>query len=305
MKVLITGGTGLIGSALARSLAGDGHEVVILTRDAAERAPQLPASARLVEWDARTGEGWSTELDGADAIVNLAGATIGPEGGLWTAGRKQTIRNSRVASTEAVVDGIRRVARKPRVLVQGSAVGYYGTHGDEVVSEGAPAGSDFLAEVVKEWEAASAAVEALGVRRVLARTGIVLSEKGGTLALLALPHKLFIGGPLGSGKQYMPWIHLADEVRALRFLIEQDSAAGPYTLAAPNPVTNKAMGQTLGKVLGRPSLLPVPGMALKLLLGEMSLLVLEGQRAIPLRLQEAGFDFHFPNLEGALRDLLA
>lgn len=304
MKVLITGGTGLIGSALARSLAADGHEVLVLTRDATRSVPQLPTSVRLVEWDAQTGEGWSSELEGADAIVNLAGETIGPEGGLWTDSRKKRIRQSRVQATEAVVDGIRRTTNRPKVLIQGSAVGIYGTHEDQIITEGALAGDDFLAEVVKAWEAASAPTTELGVRRVLARTGIVLADKGGTLTLLALPHKLFVGGPLGSGKQYMPWIHIDDEVGVLRFLIEDEAASGPFNLVAPNPVTNKEMSNTLGKVLGRPSLLPTPAFILKTLLGEMSLLVVEGQRAVPEKLQQAGYDFHFPNLEGALRDLL-
>jgi uncharacterized protein len=304
VKVLITGGTGLIGSALARSLVGDGHEVVVLTRDPSKRVPALPDSARLVEWDAESGAGWSAELEGADALVNLAGESLGPEAGLWTDSRKRRIRESRLGATGAVVDAIRRVDQKPRVLVQMSAVGYYGTHGDEAITEGAPPGTDFLASVVQDWEAASEPVDAMGVRRVLARTGVVLSKRGGTLQLLSLPFKLFVGGRVGSGEQYLPWIHIEDEVRALRFLMENSATEGPYNLTAPNPVTNREFGNVIGKVLGRPSLFPTPGFMLKVVLGEMSMLVLEGQRAVPRKLQEAGYEFQFPNLEGALRDLL-
>lgn len=304
MKVLITGGTGLIGSALARSLERDGHEVVVLTRNPSRKVPQLPERVRLVQWDGKSGESWSAEAEGADAIVNMAGETLGPEGGLWTEERKRRIKQSRIDATRAVVDAIQRTTQKPRALIQGSAIGYYGTHADEIIVEGALTGTDFLAEVVREWEAASEPVEALGVRRVLARTGIVLSEEGGTLKLMALPFRLFVGGPLGSGKQYLSWIHHDDEVGALRFLIEQEGTRGIFNLTAPNPVTNKEMSKMLGKVLGRPSFLPTPAFALKLLLGEMSTLVLDGQRVLPKALQEAGYDFRFPNLEGALRDLL-
>jgi uncharacterized protein len=304
VKVLITGGTGLIGSALARSLVGDGHEVVVLTRDPSKRVPALPDSARLVEWDAESGAGWSAELEGADALVNLAGESLGPEAGLWTDSRKRRIQESRLGATGAVVDAIRRVDQKPRVLVQMSAVGYYGTHGDEAITEGAPPGTDFLASVVQDWEAASEPVDAMGVRRVLARTGVVLSKHGGTLQLPSLPFKLFVGGRVGSGEQYLPWIHIEDEVRALRFLMENSATEGPYNLTAPNPVTNREFGNVIGKVLGRPSLFPTPGFMLKVVLGEMSMLVLEGQRAVPRKLQEAGYEFQFPNLEGALRDLL-
>lgn len=304
MKVIITGGTGLIGSALARNLATDGHEIVVLTRDPSQKVPQLPTSARLVRWDTETGEGWSEEAEGADAIVNLAGETIGPQAGLWTTERKRRILQSRTNAAAAVVDAIRRTDQKPRMLLQMSGIDYYGTHADEQITEKAPAGSGFLADVTRAWEAGSEPVEALGVRRAVARTGVVLAKRGGTLDLLALPFKLFVGGKLGSGNQYMSWIHIEDEVAALRFLIENEGASGPYNLVAPNPVTNKELASTLARVMGRPSFFPTPAFMLKLVLGEMSALVLEGQRALPARLQEAGFEFQFPNLEGALRDLL-
>ena len=303
MKVIITGGTGLIGSALARSLVSDGHEVVILTRSPQERPDSVPAAARLVGWDARTGEGWSDEVEDADAIVNLAGATLGPEGGLWTRSRKKAILQSRTRATDAVVDALQRASRRPAVLIQGSGIDHYGAHDDEIITEKAPPGTGFLAEVTQVWEATSAPVEALGVRRVVIRTGIVLSAKGGTLTLLALPHKLFVGGPLGSGEQYLAWIHLDDVVAAIRFLIDHEECEGAFNLVAPNPVTNRTFSTILGKVMGRPSLVPVPGFMIKLVLGEMSALALEGRRAVPAALNDAGYEFRFPNLEGALRDL--
>lgn len=304
MKVIITGGTGLIGSALARSLAPDGHEVVVLTRSAERRLPQLPESVRLVEWDAATSEGWGGEVEGTDVIVNLAGETIGPEAGLWTSARKKRIVESRVNATKAVVEAIQGATRKPSLLIQGSAVGYYGTHDDEIITEKSPAGNDFLAGVVREWEATSEPVEAEGVRRVLSRTGVVFAESGSTLDIIALPFKMFVGGPLGSGSQYLPWIHIEDVVGAMRYAMEHDDLVGPVNLTAPNPVTNREMAGTLGKVLGRPSFIPAPGFMLKLALGDQSIIVLEGQRAIPEQLTTAGYEFHFPNLEGALRDLL-
>jgi uncharacterized protein len=304
MKVIITGGTGLIGSALAHSLTKDGHDAVVLTRDPAKPTPQLPSNARKVQWDGKTAEGWMQEADGADAIVNLAGETISPEAGLWTTERKRRIRQSRLDAANAVLDAIHQATTKPKVLIQSSAVGYYGTRDDEVILEGAPAGNDFLADVGKVWEAASAPAEEMGVRRVLIRTGIVLSDKGGTLKFAALPFKLFVGGPLGDGKQYWPWIHIDDEVGAIRFLIENPNTSGPFNLTAPNPVTNKEFAATASKVLGRPGFFPTPAFVLKTVLGEMSTLVLDGQRAIPRALQEAGYEFQFPNLEGALRDLL-
>lgn len=304
MKTLIAGGTGLIGGALSRSLVADGHEVVVLTRKPDERPDRLPDAVRLIGWDGKTGEGWSDELPTTDVVVNLAGATIGPEGGLWAKARKQAILQSRVQSTAALIDGLRRVDQRPATLIQGSAVGFYGGQGSALITEEAPNGDDFLADVVAAWEAASDDAETLGLRRVLLRTGVVLAAKGGTLNLLALPHKLFVGGPLGNGKQYIPWVHIDDEVAAIRFLMEQPDLSGPFNITAPNPVTNRAMSNALGKVLGRPSLLPTPAFLLKLLLGEMSVLVLEGQRALPEALTESGFDFHFPNIEGALRDLL-
>jgi uncharacterized protein (TIGR01777 family) len=304
MKVIITGGTGLIGSALAHSLVGDGHEVVVLTRDASKPVKSLPSAARLVKWDAKTGEGWYQEAEGADAIVNLAGANISPTSGLWTESRKKVMRESRVNAGNAVVDAIKRTTRKPKALIQSSAVGYYGVHDDEIITETSPTGSDFLASICRDWEASTAEVEAMGVRRVLLRTGVVFDKNSGALPVLALPIRLFAGGPVGSGRQYLSWIHIDDEVEAIRLVISDESATGPYNLTAPNPVTQKEFAKVAGKVLNRPSFIPTPAFAIKLVLGEAATFALDGQRVIPKALQDKRFEFRFPNLEGALRDLL-
>ena len=302
MRVVITGGTGLIGRALARDLGGSGHDVVILTRDP-DRAGSLPPGARAARWDGRTAQGWVSLLDTADtAIVHLAGDSIAQ--GRWTAEKKRRIRDSRVVSGQAVLDAIREAPVKPRVLIQGSAVGYYGAHGDEAVPEDTTPGRDFLATVCQEWEASTAEAESLGVRRAVARTGIVLAREGGALPAMSLPFKMMIGGPIGNGRQWFPWIHIDDEVGALRFLLEREAARGVFNLTAPHPVTNRELTRTLARVLGRPGFLPAPGFALRIALGELADSLLEGQRAIPSRLLELGYAFRWPDLEPALRNLL-
>ncbi len=305
MRVIITGGTGFIGGALTQSLANDGHEVVILSR---KPQPSGSASSNVSfrQWDARTAAGWGDAADGADAIVNLAGESLPGEGffpSRWTDERKRRIRESRVNVGRAVVEAVQAVTNKPHVVIQQSGVGYYGTHGDEMITEDSPAGNDFLAEVCKEWEVSTAEVEALGVRRAITRTGVVLSFHDGALQRMALPFKLFVGGPLGSGKQYLPWIHPDDEVGAIRFLIDNSDASGAFNLSAPNPATNAEFSKVLGKVMGRPSLIPVPGFAFNLAFGEVAMVVLEGQRAVPKRLLEMGYSFKFTELEAALRNL--
>ncbi len=305
MKVIITGGTGLIGSALANSLAQDEHDVIVLSRSP-RLAEGLHSKVKVEGWDAKTARGWGTLVSGADAIVNLAGSSIAGEGFLpdrWTAERKKTILESRLNAGKAIMQAIDEATIKPKVLVQSSAVGYYGVRGSEELTEQATAGNDFLADVCKQWEASTAAVEQIGIRRPVIRTGVVLSTESGALPRMALPFKMFAGGPLGNGKQQFPWIHLDDEVGAIKFLLKHSSATGPFNLTAPNPLTNAEFGQKLGAVLGRPSLLPVPGFAFKTLFGEVATVVLDGQRAIPARLQELGYTFKFPTAEAALRDL--
>lgn len=305
MRVIITGGTGLIGRALANSLASDHHEVIVLSRNK-NRTGGLVSGVKVESWDARSTAGWGPLADGADAIVNLAAESLAGEGfppSRWTGERKKRIRESRISAGMAVTEAIREAARKPSVLIQASAVGYYGPRGDEDIRESAPAGSDFPANVAREWEGCTAEVEKMGVRRAVIRTGIVLTTKGGVLPMLALPFRLFAGGPIGSGKQQMPWIHLHDEIAAIRFLMDSPGAQGAYNLSAPSPVSNAQFAKNLGKVMRRPSFLPLPGFAFRLAFGELSMMLLEGQRAVPARLLEAGFQFHYPELEGALRDL--
>ncbi|MCI0580007.1 MAG: TIGR01777 family oxidoreductase [Chloroflexi bacterium] len=307
MRVIITGGTGSLGSRLANSLVQDGHEVVVLSRNPQKHQGDQPAGIRLLQWDAQTAEGWASAADGAAAIVNFAGENLAGEGFLpdrWTHEKKRKIRESRLNAGRAVVQAVEAASQKPGLVVQASAVGYYGPCGDEIVTEETPPGNDFLATLCVEWEASTAPVEKMGVRQVIVRTGLVLDRHNGPLPRMLLPYKLFAGGPYGSGRQWWPWVHPADEIGAIRFLMATETATGPYNLTAPNPVTNREFGRVLGRVLGRPSWLPVPAFAMRLLVGETATVALDGQRAISKRLQELGYTFQFSELEAALRDLL-
>ena len=301
MKIIVTGGTGLIGSALINALLQEKHEIVVPSR-APERVKSIPASVTVVKWDGKTAADWGQHVDGADAIVNLAGESIAPMP--WIGDRKEKIRASRVNASHAIVDAVNQAKNKPRVVVQSSAIGFYGIHGDETLNENAPAGKDFLASVCVDWENSTQAVEAQGVRRVVYRTGLVLDAKGGVLPLIALPFQFFVGGKLGSGKQWMSWIHMADEIAAIQMLIKNENARGVFNLTAPNPVRNQDFSQALGKAMGRPSAIPVPGFAMKIPFGEMAdLMLLNGQRIVPEHLQQLGFQFRFPTLEQAFQDL--
>jgi len=235
-------------------------------------------------------------------VVHLTGEGIAD--GRWTEERKRRIRDSRVRSTAAVAEALAAADSRPAVLVQASGIDYYGARGDEEVTEASPPGEGFLPEVCVAWEEAGAAAEELGVRRIIARTGVVLSTDGGALPEMVLPFKLFAGGPVAGGSQWMSWIHLEDEVGAIRFLLEEPAVSGPYNLVAPRPVRNRDFGRALGRALHRPSLLPVPGLALKVLYGEMASLLIDGRRALPRRLLEAGYTFRHPDVAEALVDLL-
>ena len=301
MRILITGGSGLIGRALSANLARDGNEIIILSRQP-ERIVGLPMGVSARWWDSHTTEGWSSLVDGTDAIINLAGENI--SSGRWSDERKHAILKSRSSAGQAVVQAVRAAARKPRIVIQASGIGYYGPYGDEEITEETPPGHDFLAQLAANWESSTASLESLGVRRAIIRTGVVLSIEGGALPRMLLPFRFFAGGRLGSGRQWFPWIHIADEVGAIRFLIENETANGPFNLTAPVPLNNAEFSRLLGQQLRRPALMPIPAFALRLLFGEMATVLLDGQRAIPRRLIQLGFTFQFPEAELALRDLL-
>lgn len=307
MRYIIAGGTGFIGGRLSETLIADGHEVIALSRDPSHH--KLLPGAKGVKWDARTSENWGHYADGAFAIINLAGESIGGSGtipmpGTWSDERKRRIRESRRQAGQAIVAAVEAASTKPQVVFQMSGIDYYPAS-DRVMTEESGRGQKFPSDVVADfWEPATMPVEELGVRRVTARMAPLLNMKTGPLPASVLQFKLFAGGRLGSGKQWFSWIHSVDAVRAIRFLTETGTAHGVYNVASPDPVTNAEFTKTLGRVMNRPSVLPVPVFALKLMLGEVSALVLEGRPVSVQRLQDVGFTFHFPKLEGALRDLL-
>jgi len=309
MRVVITGGTGLIGRALAESLLADKHEVILVSRNP-ETMKNPPEGAKLEKWDGRTSTGWGRFVDGADAVVNLAGASIGGENTFailfrrWTNRSKKRILESRLNAGRAVMQAIEAARQKPKALIQASAVGYYGVLNDGPVTEDSPHGHDFQARVPWDWEVSTSQAEVLGVRRVVIRNGLVMSGQGGILSMVILPFKFFAGGRLGSGRQWFPWIHIADEVGAIRFLIDKPDARGAFNLAAPGAITNGQLARLLGRVMRRPSFFPVPAFALHLLLGEKAILVLDGAQIVPKRLLDAGYTFKFPEPEPAFRDLL-
>lgn len=304
-RIVIAGGSGQMGTALADELAKSGCEVIILSRHPS-KVSGLPNGVRAEHWDGRRAEGWGHLANGATAIVNLAGENIGiPPIPWWLLGRRQRIHASRVNAGLAIVQAVKAATEKPRVVIQASGINYYGLRGDQVVTEKESAGDDFPARVCVDWEAATAEVESLGVRRVVIRTAPNLTRQGGILFYLALPFEMFVGGPIGSGKQWFSWIHAVDQVNAIRFLIENENARGVYNLSAPDPKTNAEFGRLLARVLKRPYWFPVPAFAMKLAFGELGdKLLLGSQRVVPQRLQEAGFKFQFADAESALRNLL-
>ena len=291
--VLLSGASGFIGSRLARSVADDGNRVVALTRR---------ALAGAVRWDAESGRIDTDALArvSPDVVINLAGEPIARR---WTGARMRRIRDSRVNGTRALATALAALPRKPRVFVSGSAIGYYGAHrGDEPIDEQSAPGTDWLADVAGEWERAASPASDAGIRTVLARTGIVLGRDGGALERMLPPFYLGAGGRIGSGKQWMSWISLEDTVRAMQFLAEQPAVAGPVNLVAPEPVQNEDFAATLGAVLRRPAVIPVPALALRLAFGRMADdTILASQRVMPKRLAGAGFEFRHPHLEDALR----
>ncbi len=299
MKILVTGSSGLIGSALVPSLTAGGHSVIRLVRS----QPGPPAPPGYWVWDPERGDLLSQGSETPDAVVHLAGENIAA--GRWSERQKAKIYDSRVRGTRALCEVMGRWSPPPRVLVCASAIGYYGDRGEEILTEASPAGSSFLADVCREWEAATQPTAETGIRVVNLRTGIVLCVAGGALARMLTPFKLGAGGVVGSGRQYMSWITLDDVVGAICFALTQESLRGPLNLVAPNPVTNREFTRTLGRVLSRPTLLPLPAFAARLALGEMAdALLLASQRVQPARLLASGFTFRYENLEGALRHVL-
>jgi uncharacterized protein len=256
----------------------------------------------MVQWDSHSTLGWGHLVNDVDAVINLTGENIGA--GRWTPARKREIVSSRVEAGQAVTEAIRQASKRPRILLQASAIGYYGITGERILTESDPPGDDFLGQACVAWEDATKAVVDFGVRQVVTRTGLVVARKGGFMDPVLLQYRLFGGGPLGSGLQWWSWILLRDVVRAMRFLIEHEQSSGPYNLTAPNPVRMKDFGRAVASVLHRPHLIPIPAFALKLVLGEMSQLVLEGQRVLPKRLQSAGFEFQYDEIQSALENTL-
>jgi len=301
MKVVIAGGSGFLGRPLADALAAQGHAIVVLTRGSSSTRPN---GVRLVPWTPGGESGaFAREIDGADAVVNLAGESIA--GRRWSPERKRAILDSRVQATRSLTEAIVRAGRPPGVFISGSAVGYYGPHADDVVTEDTPSGSDFLARVCQHWEAEANNASA-HTRVVCIRTGLVLSQDGGALPQMLPPFKLFAGGPVGSGRQYWPWIHRDDWIALVGWAIAQSTVSGALNATAPNPVTNAAFAHALGAALRRPSLLPAPAFALRLLLGEMAdALLLSGQRAIPAKAQHQRFTFQHEEISGALRAIFS
>lgn len=301
MNVFITGGTGFIGRALMLRLRRDGHSVTALTRSVDKGRSLLGMEADLLEANA-SDEALVAALERADAVVNLAGEPV--LGGRWDDEKKRRLRRSRVDLTESLVDAMAKTSTPPKVLVSGSAVGLYGSRGDEVLTEDSEPGTGFLADLCRDWEAAALKAEAGGTRVVLLRTGVVLGRGGGALDQMLPPFQFGLGGPLGSGTQYVPWIHLDDLIEMIVAAIGNESVSGPLNGSAPNPVTFRDFASGLGKVLSRPAFMPVPSFALKLLFGQAASVLLDSQRVVPERALAAGFQFRFPELGPALRDLL-
>lgn len=297
MKIAVSGSTGLIGTALRPALEQRGDDIVPLVRRA------VRPGERAIAWDPERGTIDRAGLEGMDAVVHLAGENVF---GRWSAEKKRRIRDSRVAGTRLLCEALAELERRPATLLAGSAIGYYGDRRDAAVTEESAPGNDFLAQVGRDWEAATAAASRAGIRVVNLRTGVVLTPAGGALATMLPPFRLGLGGQVGSGDQYVSWIAVDDIVRAILYLLDHQELVGPVNLTAPTPVTNRELAKTLGKVLGRPAVVTVPGFVLRLAFGTDGAEMLQsGQRVLPARLLAAGFRYSFKDLEPALRHLLA
>ncbi|MFN6963663.1 MAG: TIGR01777 family oxidoreductase [Pyrinomonadaceae bacterium] len=295
MRILITGASGLIGRELQTALAAKGHELLLAGR-------REPSAANEIKWTIEDGFAEPERLEGLDAVIHLAGESI--SGGLrWSEEKKKAIRDSRVLGTRSVVDAMAGLRVKPKTFIAGSAVGFYGDRGSEELTEASPAGDTFLSDVCKAWEAESRRAEDLGIRTVLLRTGIVLSKDGGALGTMLTPFKLGLGGVIGSGKQYMSWISMDDEIAVIEFALENESLRGAVNAVAPEPVTNEEFTKALGDVLYRPTFIPLPEFAVNLVFGEMGdALLLDSTRVVPRRLVDAGFEFKYTKIRPALEN---
>lgn len=301
-RVIVTGATGLIGKPLCQQLAAHGYEVVVFGRDIAHAQRQVPSATNYVQWTPAENGPWTSALDGAYAVIHLAGASV--FGKRWNEAYKREIRDSRVVGTRGLVNGMLAAASPPKVFVCGSAIGYYGFRDDTPLDETAAPGTDFLARICVDWEREALRAEAGGVRTVVVRTGIVLDLHEGALPQMLLPFKFFSGGPIGSGDQWVSWIHLDDIVGIFVFALEHAQVRGPINGVAPEPLRNRDFSAALGRIYGTPSWLPVPSFALGLALGEAGAMATEGQRVVPQKAQEDGYQFRFPTAAAALRDLL-
>jgi uncharacterized protein (TIGR01777 family) len=300
MKVFVTGGTGFVGRNLVSRLIGEGHAVTVLSRS--EKAPDgLPEATSIVIGDPAEVGAWQDSVKGQDCIINLAGTSLFSR---WTPETKKSIRESRISTTRNIVDAIEAARERDVVLFSTSAVGYYGFHGDEELTEESPSGDDFLARVAVEWENEALRAEENGGRVVITRFGIVLGQKGGALGQMMSIFRKYLGGPLGSGNQWFSWIHMDDLAGAFVFLMAHREISGPVNLTSPNPIRNRELAKALGKAMHRPAFLPTPGFMLRLILGEFGSVLLEGQRVIPKKLLDNGYVFTYPEIDGALRSLV-
>lgn len=300
MHILLAGGSGLIGTTLTRNLLADNHTVTVLSRN--PEAHSGPQGVRFVRWDGRSAAGWGSLVNETDALVNLAGVNLG--GSLWTRKRKEALVNSRLFAGQAIMDALIQAEKRPDVLVQASAVGYYRASGDTLLDESSPSGSDFQSDLCQRWEGSTWAAEDLGIRRVVIRSGVVFERGAFILRMFLLPFRMYVGGPIGNGRQYLSWIHINDEVNAITYLISNRGASGAFNLMSPQPVRNADLGRMISRVLHRPYWFPVPAFAMQLALGELSTVVLDSWRGVPTRLSELGFQFAFENAESALSDLV-
>jgi uncharacterized protein (TIGR01777 family) len=301
-RIVLAGATGFIGRHLYARLREQGYELVVLARNPDKAAERLPGSAELLEWQAGKDGPWSKALDGAYAVICLAGASV--FGHRWTASYKQQIRDSRVQAIRGLVEASLDAKQAPKAIIYGSAIGYYGYRDDTILDESAPAGSDFLAQVCIAGERELEPAQKVGVRTVAVRTGLVLDQNEGALPQMLLPFRFFVGGPFGSGDQWISWIHRDDEVELLRFALENEQISGALNVTAPEPATNREFSATLGRVYATPSWLTVPSFALKAALGDFADSVLQGQRVVPAKALEAGYQFRYPHLPAALRQIL-